>query len=92
MEFAPFGQDSIPLTREKKQNVECYIIPWNLQTKGVSKPLFSFYLLTINEPKAVMVCIDSSMLQTMTTFNKKFLWEVQGGRGLAAPAYYRWLF
>ena len=35
--------------------------------------------LTLNESKAVMVCIDSFKLQTMTAFNQKFLQGVQGG-------------
>ena len=38
MEFAPFGQDGITLTREKKQNVECYEIRKKLSVHRVSKP------------------------------------------------------
>jgi hypothetical protein len=37
-----------------------------------------FNLLTLKGPRAVMVCIDSFRLQTMTAFNEKFL---QGGQG-----------
>ena len=36
-----------------------------------------FNLLPLNKPKAVMVCIESFKLRTMTAFNKKFLRGVQ---------------
>jgi hypothetical protein len=39
-----------------------------------------FNLLTQNEPKAVMVCIDSFKLQSMTALIKSFCGGVQGGR------------
>jgi hypothetical protein len=35
--------------------------------------------ITNKKTKAVMVCIDSSKLQTMTAFNQKLLRGVQGG-------------
>jgi hypothetical protein len=36
--------------------------------------------LTLTEPKAVMVCIDSFKLQTMTALIKSFCGGVQGGQ------------
>jgi len=60
MEFAPFGQDGIPLTREKKQNAECYIIHWNLHKKGVSKPLIKSFCRGPGaggwQPRPIKVC------------------------------------
>jgi hypothetical protein len=40
-----------------------------------------FNLLTLNEPKAVMDCIDSFKLQAMTAFNKKLVRMFHGSRG-----------
>jgi DNA-binding LacI/PurR family transcriptional regulator len=76
------------LRREKQQNIECYIISLEFAYKrGIEAINRLFNLLTLNESKAVMVCIDSFMLQTMTAFNQKLLRGVQGGGGLAAPTY-----
>jgi hypothetical protein len=47
-------------------------------TPGIEAFNLLFNLLAFNEPKAVMVCIDSFQLQTMTAFNQKFL---RGGPG-----------
>ena len=63
---------------QMQQNVGFDIICENLFKKRVSKPSIFIILLSLNEPKAVMVCIDSFKLQTMTAFNQKFL---QGGPG-----------
>jgi hypothetical protein len=38
MEFAPFGQDGIPLTREKQQNIKGYVMNKKLFANRVSKP------------------------------------------------------
>jgi hypothetical protein len=44
--------------------------------RGIEAFILLFNLLPLNESKAVMVCLDSFNLQTMTAFNQKFL---QGG-------------
>jgi len=47
-----------------KRGIEAFILPFNH--------------FTLNEPRAVMVCIDFFKLQTMTAVNQKFL---RGGPG-----------
>jgi hypothetical protein len=47
-------------------------------TQGIGAFIPLFNLLTLNESKAVMICIDSLKARIMTAFNKKFL---QGGPG-----------
>jgi hypothetical protein len=60
MEFAPFGQDVIPPTAEKATKYRMLCSEWKVAcTKGIEAFYLLFNLLTLNEPKTVMVCIDS---------------------------------
>jgi hypothetical protein len=76
MEFAPFGQDGIPPTAGKATKDRMLCIEWKVAYK---RGIEAFNLLTLSEPKAVIVCIDSFRLQIMTAFNKKFLRMFHGG-------------
>ncbi|MGD2084750.1 MAG: hypothetical protein PVH61_01080 [Candidatus Aminicenantes bacterium] len=58
-------------------------LPYNtlefVNAPGIEAFNLLFNLFTLNEPKAVMVCIDSFKLQIMSAFNQKLLRGVQGG-------------
>jgi len=58
MEFAPFGQDGIPPTAEKAIKYRMLCIEWKvICMKGIEAFNRLFNLLTLKEPKVVMVCI-----------------------------------
>jgi hypothetical protein len=75
----PFGQDGIPPTAGKAAKFRMLWIEWKVAYK---KDIEAFNLLfnlpTLNEPKSVMVCIDSFKLQAMTALIKSFCGGVQG--------------
>jgi len=59
MEFVPFGQDIIPPTAGKATKYRMLSIEWKVAYKeGIEAFNLFFNLLTLNEPKAVMVCIE----------------------------------